>query len=522
MSKEDAGKRWRQTALALSAGALIAAAGIAGTVRAAEQPPPTAVPTFQKYCFQCHGKSGMAGINLEQLTSQRSPGESFQQWERVITALDQNKMPPRGMPQPSADERHQAVTWVRSGLDSYVKQHAGDPGRVTVRRLTSGEYAYTIQDLTGLTLDLGIDASSDSVGGEGFTNFGDVQFMQDANLERYLAAAKMVANHAVIGAGPLEFFADPGKTGFELSAITRIKSIYDANGFRTVSGEGGLPFGLEKYGKAFYVAWRYKHRAELGEPTVTIKELAAREGIQPRFAQHIWTVVNVPSPSYPSSEVISKWRKLPAPGPDGKATELAARAGCTGVQNTLTEWPAWFFARGDVAAGGAGDEDPLVFSDVSLKGEATHAFRLTRGGGRGGRGAPPPGPAKVYLNVDTLNSHATGKPVVVWRNATIAYRKTGPGRGGTPAGTTPAAPMPPAAVTSAAVTAAGGAQVKAIVPPGGRGLGPTEPALPLRQVLGEETVAKLGFGKSPDGSALGPNDFATEGRCRSRCRCPLV
>ena len=87
----------------------------------------------------------------------------------------------------------------------------------------------------------GIDAASDSVGGEGFTSFGDVQFMQDANLERYLAAAKIVANHAVIGVGPLEFFADPGKTGFELSAITRIKNIYATYGFRTVSGEGGIP-----------------------------------------------------------------------------------------------------------------------------------------------------------------------------------------------------------------------------------------------------------------------------------------
>jgi hypothetical protein len=69
--------------------------------------------------------------------------------------------------------------------------------------------------------------------------------MQDSTSERHLAAAKIVANHAVIGAGPLEFFADPGKTGFELSAINRIKHIYETYGFRTVSGEGGRPFGLK-------------------------------------------------------------------------------------------------------------------------------------------------------------------------------------------------------------------------------------------------------------------------------------
>ncbi len=111
-------------------------------------------------------------------------------------------MPPKGMPQPPEEQRQAAATWVRAELGAYAKKHDGEPGRVTVRRLTSGEYAYSIQDLTGVEVeDTGIDASSDSVGGEGFTNFGDVQFMQDQNLERYLEAAKRVADHAVIGSG---------------------------------------------------------------------------------------------------------------------------------------------------------------------------------------------------------------------------------------------------------------------------------------------------------------------------------
>jgi len=458
-------------------------------------PAPAAVATFQKYCFQCHGKAvATAGINLDQLTSHGSAGENFQQWERVVAALDQNKMPPKGLPRPSDDERRQAVKWVRSELDSYIKKHAGDPGRVTVRRLTSGEYAYTIQDLTGLTLDTGIDASSDSVGGEGFTNFGDVQFMQDANLERYLGAAKIVADHAMIGAGPVEFFSDPGKTGFELFAINRIKDIYAQNGFRTVSGEGGKPFGLEKYGKAFYVAWRYKNRAALGEPAVTLKDLAVREGLSVRMAQHIWNVVNMPVLGYPSSDVVSKWRKMPAPGPDAKATETAARAAALEVQNTLTNWPAWFFARGDAAAGGQGDEDPLVFRDVSLKAEPAHQFRFNRGGRGGfGRGPAPTGPATIFLNIDRLNQHSADqelatKPLVIWRNATIAYRKpAGPGRGATP---------PP--------VAAGDINNVPVIP---RGLGPAEPPVPLKSVLNEAAVAKLAFGACSDGSTLGPNDF---------------
>ena len=201
-----------------------------------------------------------AGVSFEKLTNGASVADTYQIWERVVSALDQNRMPLKGLPQPTEEQRRQAITWVHGQLDSYVKTHAGDPGRVTVRRLTSGEYAYTVHDLTGLDLDLGIDASTDSVGGEGFTNFGDVQFMQDASLERYLEAAKLIADHAVVGAGPIQFYFDPGKSGFEMSGINRIKDIYTKYGFRVASGEGGFSFGLDRYTKGIFAAWEYQHR----------------------------------------------------------------------------------------------------------------------------------------------------------------------------------------------------------------------------------------------------------------------
>ena len=143
----------------------------------------------------------------------------------------------------AVSDRRRATRRAVAGFDrrcsAYEAEHAGEPGRVTVRRLTSAEYAYAIRDLTGIDIKVGVDASSDSVGGEGFTNFGDVQFVQDTSIERYLEAAKLVADHAVIGAGPLEFYADAGKTGLELSALNRINDLYASKGFRVVSGEGG-------------------------------------------------------------------------------------------------------------------------------------------------------------------------------------------------------------------------------------------------------------------------------------------
>ncbi|HEU4386642.1 MAG TPA: DUF1592 domain-containing protein, partial [Blastocatellia bacterium] len=462
---------------------------------AAQGSNPTADPRkiFEQYCFVCHGaENPPAGVSLERLTSQGLTGDNFQQWRRVATALEHKIMPPKGMPKPSEQERHQLLSWIVEQMAAYADKNDGDPGPVTVRRLTTGEYNYTIKDLTGLDLNVGIDATSDSVGGEGFTNFGDVQFMQDANLERYLDAAKIIADHAVIGSGPLEFFPDRGKTGFELSAITRIKEVYAANGFRTVSGEGGRPFGLGRYGKALYAAWRYKHRVALGEAGLTLAELARREGINPRFAQHIWQVMNNPSLGYPCSEVALRWRKLTRPGADRNAAAAAARAGSEEIQKFIVSWASWLFARGDVAAGGAGDESPLEFSDRTLNVEPSHRFAFIRGGARP-RGLSP-GPAKVYLNVATVDPAMGDRPVIIWRNLTVGFR--------------PIKPRPPVAEGQSAVVTADEAQAAADLR---RGILPAGPRQTLRSVVSEETAKRLNFGHSPDGTVIGPDDFASAG-----------
>src|ERR1041384_7007996 len=117
-----------------------------------------------------------------------------------------------------------------------------------------------------------------------------------------------------------------------MSAIARIKQIYGAQGFRTVSGEGGQPFGLEKYGKAFYTAWRYQNRAALGEPNATLKDIAAKEGVTTRFAEHISSVMNRAVLASPSAEAAARFRKLPAPA----AGEAAVRAACAELQKFVT------------------------------------------------------------------------------------------------------------------------------------------------------------------------------------------
>jgi len=130
---------------------------------------------FRTYCFECHGTTKPKGkISLERLVAQESVGPHADDWENVAEMLDSAEMPPAEAKLfPTDGERTGAAAWVRAALKSYESVHAGEPGRVTVRRLTSGEYGYAVRDLTGIDLDVGVDASSDAVGGEGFINFGE-------------------------------------------------------------------------------------------------------------------------------------------------------------------------------------------------------------------------------------------------------------------------------------------------------------------------------------------------------------
>ena len=420
-----------------------------------DQPP---TPMLRQYCFGCHGKASQAaGINLEQLTDPKSiPGEHYQKWRKIAAVLDEKRMPPAKMPQPAEDARTQATSWIRTSLKTYIDQHAGDPGRVTVRRLTSGEYGYTIQDLTGLDMKFDRDFVTDSVGGEGFANFGDVQFMQDANLERYLQTAKHIAAHAVIGSGPIQFFADPGKSGFETSAITRINDIYNAYGFRSSSGEGGKPFGVDRYGKALYACWQYKHRSALGQPKATLATFTQGQGITGRFAEHLWTVLHKKDATYPTSEAIERWHKIAAPS--GADPSIAGKIANNEVQKFIVEWPRWLLAAGEAAAGGLGDERALVLNDETVNAARKKRIKFNIIN----RSREASKTAKVYLAVAPVNPAVAAKPTVNWRNATLRFR---------------------------------GAD---------KAFGPKQP---LHKLVDEATQARIQFGAN----GLPPTDFATVG-----------
>ena len=409
-------------------------------------------PVLSEYCFECHGNDSAEGrINLEEMTGTSDFGRRFQDWEKVNRVLRERKMPPKKMPQPSDSKRKAVIQTVSNELGRFIEQHAGDPGRVTVRRLTSAEYAYTIQDLTGLEFKKLDGIVSDAASGEGFTNAGAGQFMQDSTLERYLEMAKMVADHAVIGAGPLEFYTDPGQTGRELSAISRIQSIYREHGFRTAAGEGGKPFGLDLYPRAMFVAWQYQFRDQLGLANYSLPQLARREGLNVRLCEHVWSVVNRKPTSFPLSVIISEWQALPSPAQQS-AEETRKR--CFKLGDSLREW------QKTLAATAGDDEEAAVLTAGDVRVATTHSLTADLVWPKGSK------VAELEFAVSRASKNPAAGSVVVWQNARLRFRREN---------------------------------------------GRREPYKPLKAFVDPESARRLAFGNHPQGTAIGENDFAIAG-----------
>lgn len=411
----------------------------------------------REFCVSCHQTgSAEAGVNLEALIDDDgSFASQFRLWRRVIVQLDQKLMPPEPADaQLTPDQRRRFAKLIRTRLATAAKKHDGDPGKVVVRRLTSAEYGYAIRDLTGIDYNVEHGFVGDAVGGAGFTNTGIVQFTQDSVLERYLEAARQVADHVVVGSGPLQFFRDPGATGFELSAIDRILRIYRTHGFRTAAGEGGEAFGLERYPDAFLTAWRYQHRERLGQPDATLSSLARAADVSPRFAEFIHSVLTTEAPSFPTSEIVNAWHAQPVPV-DGSAHELdKVSAECRKIAELLRQWQNRFGTNPD-----AKEEAPVLRAD-QFDVQQTLPFEMNINWPKGTR------TAHLVISVDSANGDGSPDAVIVWQEPQIQFRD----------------------------------YAKRLADP-----------QPLRSFLADEMVSRLKFGSALRGSHLQRTDFGTEG-----------
>src|SRR5687767_6234994 len=88
-------------------------------------------PVVSRYCLTCHSAAKHVGdLNLERFTSLKTVVQDLKAWQKVSEQLSLGEMPPKGMPQPSPEERVRLLTSIAGVLKAVAITRAGDPGPV--------------------------------------------------------------------------------------------------------------------------------------------------------------------------------------------------------------------------------------------------------------------------------------------------------------------------------------------------------------------------------------------------------
>ena len=135
-------------------------------------------------------------------------------------------MPPKEAAQPDPERRAELRRWVAGAIDAEGASSPGDPGPVVTRRLTNVEYNNTVRDLTAIDLEPAREFPADGAAGEGFTNVSDALVMSPAMLDKYLAAAKGIAAHAVLLPDGIRFSAKTTRPDWTDEILSEIKQVY--------------------------------------------------------------------------------------------------------------------------------------------------------------------------------------------------------------------------------------------------------------------------------------------------------
>jgi hypothetical protein len=279
----------------------------------------TVRPFVTKYCTGCHsGQTPAAQFDLKAYTTAEMVARDYPRWALVMERMTAKEMPPKPAPAPPEEASQHVIDWIQAVRAEQVKKSAGDPGLVLARRLSNAEYNYTIRDLTGQDMQVTREFPVDPANPAGFDNSGESLTMSPALLNKYLQAARGVADHMVLAPDGIDFAPWPmlAETDREKYAIQRIVSFY----FRQPTN----------YADYFQAAWRFRYRAAMGKPNATLAGIAADAKLSPKYLPMVWQILEEKEAVGPIAKLQKMWRSLPAPGagePD------AVRAKCVEMRD---------------------------------------------------------------------------------------------------------------------------------------------------------------------------------------------
>jgi hypothetical protein len=267
-------------------------------------------PVLAAKCYSCHGGEKTKGeVDLKALAADPKIAEEFELWHRVLDTIESGEMPPPKAKPLEGNEATSITGWVTGALDALAQTNSGDPGPVTMRRLTNAEYDRSIRDLTGRDYGLAKEFQTDGGGGEGFSNTGDVLFLSPAALDKYFNAARQLADHATIMPGTGMVFHDHriGLRGPEQLKAHAEQGLYV---WYQQKAAPHLPADFEDMREGDYLlaCWKHQHFQ------TPLDALAKEAGLKLPFLQNWWNLVTKPEPKSRFLDLVRvPWRELPAP-----------------------------------------------------------------------------------------------------------------------------------------------------------------------------------------------------------------
>lgn len=270
-------------------------------------------PLMTELCLKCHSTDQADGdLDLERFTKLDDVRTATKVWLKVAEMLDNGEMPPKKAKQPTAEQKRNLRAWVERYLNAEAYASAGDPGPVMLRRLSNAEYTYTINDLTGLSLQPAREFPADGAAGEGFTNTGNSLVMSPALLTKYLDAAKGVASHAMLTPDGMRFSPGTTRRDWTDERLTEIKAFYA----KYADAEGKLPLTP-------YIAALVEERDALASGAATVASVAAKRRLNARYLGALLGVLNGKEPSLLLDHVRQRWRAAKSGDVAAIAAEIA-------------------------------------------------------------------------------------------------------------------------------------------------------------------------------------------------------
>jgi cytochrome c553 len=155
-------------------------------------------PVLVANCAPCHNPANPKNrLNFLAANDARDIETRRNLWRNVATQLRNRTMPP-GNHKLAEGERLSIANWIETRLRESACTGAGYAGFVAPRRLNRREYRNTVRDLLGLELPITDMFPADESGGAGFDTNGDTLYIPPMMLERYMEAAKSIADRVIV------------------------------------------------------------------------------------------------------------------------------------------------------------------------------------------------------------------------------------------------------------------------------------------------------------------------------------